>query len=306
MTSLTSTAHAPTPGARHGRSRAALVVPAQHPIRDRSSSSRIVARAHVPHPPRVGPGRARPGDTVSRDMFHPVGSQPPSVYWRRRWRSLGTLLILLVLLVVTARVLLGGDGAAGAAGRAAASSSPACRRPPAPRPRRVQHDARTHVRQHRRARASPTPSASTFAVHHRRRKRVRRSELDGAGGLRPQPTLHGRRPAEADAAGDQHRQDARACRISPTRRSSCASTTASRGSGAATTARCWPGTTTSPCCPARRCGSRSSGPGCPRARTARTPRTPCGPRQVVGAGTYTLYAYLAGEARAAPSQFSIS
>lgn len=45
-------------------------------------------------------------------MFHPVGSQPASVYWRRRLVFAGTLLLLAVLLVVTARVLFSEDGAA--------------------------------------------------------------------------------------------------------------------------------------------------------------------------------------------------
>lgn len=65
-----------------------------------------------PHLPRVGPGAAAVGDTVTIEMFRPVGTQPPSVYWRRRLLFLGTVLVLLVLIVITARVLLGGDGAA--------------------------------------------------------------------------------------------------------------------------------------------------------------------------------------------------
>jgi hypothetical protein len=37
-------------------------------------------------------------------MFHPVGPQPPSVYWRRRLALLGSAALLLVLLVLTVRI----------------------------------------------------------------------------------------------------------------------------------------------------------------------------------------------------------
>ena len=43
-------------------------------------------------------------------MFHPVGSQPPSVYWRRRLLAAGSLVILVVLLVVTISVASGSSG----------------------------------------------------------------------------------------------------------------------------------------------------------------------------------------------------
>src|SRR5690242_10728330 len=118
MTSLTSTAHALTPGARQGRSRAALSYQgnsrsARSPAKS-TSTSMTAASSHVGCTAiaarRAGP--AGPGRYRDPDMFHPVGSQPASVYWRRRLALLGTLLILVVLVIVTARVLLGGDGAA--------------------------------------------------------------------------------------------------------------------------------------------------------------------------------------------------
>ena len=37
-------------------------------------------------------------------MFHPVGSQPPSVYWRRRLALLGAIALLLVLLILTVKI----------------------------------------------------------------------------------------------------------------------------------------------------------------------------------------------------------
>jgi cytoskeletal protein RodZ len=51
-------------------------------------------------------------------MFHPVGSQPPSVYWRRRLLLIGSMALLLVLLVLTAKTLTssGGGKPAGAGG----------------------------------------------------------------------------------------------------------------------------------------------------------------------------------------------
>jgi hypothetical protein len=55
-------------------------------------------------------------------MFHPVGSQPPSVYWRRRLIVLGSVVLLLVLLVMTIKVITsGGNGPAGAQGPAPTS-----------------------------------------------------------------------------------------------------------------------------------------------------------------------------------------
>ena len=44
-------------------------------------------------------------------MFHPVGTQPSSVYWRRRLVLGFAVVALLALIVVTAKVVLGGGGA---------------------------------------------------------------------------------------------------------------------------------------------------------------------------------------------------
>jgi hypothetical protein len=38
-------------------------------------------------------------------MFHPVGPQPPSVYWRRRLLLLGSIALLIVLLLLTVRTV---------------------------------------------------------------------------------------------------------------------------------------------------------------------------------------------------------
>jgi hypothetical protein len=56
-------------------------------------------------------------------MFHPVGSQPPSVYWRRRFVLLASLVAVVVLIVLTARVVLSDDpGTSSAAGTGGPSS----------------------------------------------------------------------------------------------------------------------------------------------------------------------------------------
>lgn len=53
-------------------------------------------------------------------MFHPIGSQPPSVYWRRRLIVVAAAVLLVVLVVLTANALGGNDGRASTA----PSSSP--------------------------------------------------------------------------------------------------------------------------------------------------------------------------------------
>jgi len=55
-------------------------------------------------------------------MFHPVGPQPPAVYWRRRLVLAAAVVIVLVLLIMTIRALAS-DG--GGSGQVAASTPPA-------------------------------------------------------------------------------------------------------------------------------------------------------------------------------------
>ena len=58
-------------------------------------------------------------------MFHPVGSQPPSVYWRRRVLFVGSTVLVVVLLVVTLRAVTSDGGSANtAAGTTSSSSRP--------------------------------------------------------------------------------------------------------------------------------------------------------------------------------------
>ncbi len=59
-------------------------------------------------------------------MFHPVGSQPPSVYWRRRIILLGSVVLLVVLIVLTVNAMNSGTGgSANADGSSPTSTSSA-------------------------------------------------------------------------------------------------------------------------------------------------------------------------------------
>jgi hypothetical protein len=58
-------------------------------------------------------------------MFQPVGSEPASVYWRRRVILLASVLALIILLVVTVRVLFSDSGSSSAAaGRGPTAPAP--------------------------------------------------------------------------------------------------------------------------------------------------------------------------------------
>jgi hypothetical protein len=68
-------------------------------------------------------------------MFHPVGPQPPSVYWRRRLLVIGSLIVLIILLVMTIKVLTSdGSAATGAQGGASTSTGRTTSDPPATTP----------------------------------------------------------------------------------------------------------------------------------------------------------------------------
>lgn len=61
------------------------------------------------------------------DMFHPVGPQPPSVYWRRRLVLLGAIAVAIVLLAITVKIAAGGadQPAAGSTPRTQSNTPPA-------------------------------------------------------------------------------------------------------------------------------------------------------------------------------------
>jgi hypothetical protein len=88
-------------------------------------------------------------------MFHPHGPQPPSVYWRRRFVVIATAVLLLLLMVLTVHAMT--SGAAG-------------------RPNAAGHSPSTHVTRtghalapstrHRSASSSRTSSSTAPARHH--------------------------------------------------------------------------------------------------------------------------------------------
>jgi hypothetical protein len=70
-------------------------------------------------------------------MFHPVGSQPPSVYWRRRFILVASIVLLIVLLAVTIKVATGGSSGSPAAadttGHSKSAAPPTSSTPARPR-----------------------------------------------------------------------------------------------------------------------------------------------------------------------------
>jgi hypothetical protein len=57
-------------------------------------------------------------------MFHPVGSQPPSVYWRRRLFALGGVVLVIVLIALTVKIAAGGSDTAAGVTTPSPSSTP--------------------------------------------------------------------------------------------------------------------------------------------------------------------------------------
>jgi hypothetical protein len=81
-------------------------------------------------------------------MFHPVGPQPPSVYWRRRLVLLASIMLLIILLVLTVKIAAsdGGTTRPTAGAGAGPATTPALTSP---------QPAHTHHR------ASVTPTVTT-------------------------------------------------------------------------------------------------------------------------------------------------
>lgn len=89
-------------------------------------------------------------------MFHPVGSQPPSVYWRRRLLAVGVLVIVIVLLAVTVSALTSSSSGSPSAGPSARPAADSSSSRPAPR-----STASSHASSAGRPTTSPTGHAST-------------------------------------------------------------------------------------------------------------------------------------------------
>jgi cytoskeletal protein RodZ len=219
-------------------------------------------------------------------MFHPVGSQPPAVYWRRRLLLLGSVALLVILLILTVKIAASDGNAAASAG---GHTTPAVTTPAAPT---------THSHS---SRAPSTPdssssssksSSSSIASAPCVSKDLAVTAVAGQStyhvGDQPvlelQVTNTGSRPCVQNLADSQielrvYNGESRVwgshdCQIQPgTNDKTLAMNTPVR------VAITWSGLTSQPNC--------------------------AGTRQRVGAGTYTLYALLAGHTGKA-TQFTIS
>jgi hypothetical protein len=230
-------------------------------------------------------------------MFHPVGSQPPSVYWRRRLAFLGTVLILIVLVIVTARVLFGGDGSAAPLAGTGSSTHPATK--------------------------TSSPPTSTSAVHTSAPPSSSTSTTSGAStsASTPPPQRCDRTKLEVRAVTDAtsyHVGDKPKLmlQVTDTAKTSCVQDLADpqielrvyNGES-----RVWgshdckilTGTSDVTLLPAAPVRVTIVWSGLSSRENSAHTAAGCAPRQVVGAGTYTLYPYLAGKGGTA-SQFSIS
>jgi hypothetical protein len=229
-------------------------------------------------------------------MFHPVGPQPPAVYWRRRFILLAAAIALLVLLVLTVHaVRSNGEGTNGAQGpatptptqTAAAPSSSAKKTSSSPKSSAkstAKSSGKSSSAAAPRTTAAPPPkcdvkSLSITSVVGKSTYSVGDTPL-----LQMQVTNTGSKPCVQDLADQQvemrvYNGESRVwgshdCQIQPgTEVRTLAPNMAVR------VAITWSG--------------RTSQPGCN------------GTRQRVGAGTYTLYTALAGRTAKA-TQFSIS
>jgi hypothetical protein len=216
-------------------------------------------------------------------MFHPVGPQPPSVYWRRRLTVFGSLLLLIVLLVLTVRTATSDGTDPNAAG----GTSPAITTPAAS----TSHVHATHAHTSPRTSTSATKSSTAApkpcdpkdlaiaAVTTKSTYHVGDQPV-----LELQVTNTGSKPCVQDLAdkqvvlrvynGESRVWGSHDCQIEPgTNDRTLAVDTPVR------VAITWSGLTSQPHC--------------------------AGTRQRVGAGTYTLYAELSGKTGKA-TQFTIS
>jgi hypothetical protein len=105
-------------------------------------------------------------------MLHPVGPQPPSVYWRRRLLVLGSVVLLIVLIVLTVNTLKSGDGGQPVAGSGSPTTRPApstsTRPSTTPRPSSSSRSpSPSHSSRHTTPKPSPTPTptCSVAALH---------------------------------------------------------------------------------------------------------------------------------------------
>lgn len=223
-------------------------------------------------------------------MFHPVGPQPPTVYWRRRLLLLGSIALLMILLVLTVKIAASDGGTAPQAG--SGSSHTTSTTPPPARP--TTHPAtspRSQTTAHTSA-ASSSQSSSAGAPQPCDKTKLAVTAVAGKPSyhvgdqpvLELQVTNPGPKPCVQDLAdkqielrvynGESRVWGSHDCQIQPG--TTLRTLAVNQPVRVAIT---WSGLTSQPNC--------------------------AGTRQRVGAGTYTLYALLSGKTGKATT-FTIS
>jgi hypothetical protein len=214
-------------------------------------------------------------------MFHPVGSKPPTVYWRRRLSLVGAVIAVLVLVVLTAKAFAGGNDKplAGASTTSAHSpSTPITSSDPRPSSTSTTHDETSGT-------STAVPSACDLAKlkvvavvgktsYPVGAQPVVELQVTNAG---PAPCVQNLADSQIELRvynGSSRVWGSHDCAIQPGTKSRTLAV-----GRAYLSAVLW--------------GGLSSEPGCK------------GTRQRIGAGQYTLYALLSGK-QGTPAQFSIS
>lgn len=218
-------------------------------------------------------------------MFHPVGPQPPSVYWRRRLVLLGSIGLLVILMTITVKIATSDGSAPTAAG--GGQTTPAVITPVASGSQ--SHSSAPPTRSHTTTSTtkSSSPAAppcdaknlavaavSTQSTYHVGDQPVLELQVTNTG---PQPCVQDLADKQVELKvynGESRVWGSHDCQIQPgTNERTLAVDTPVR------VAITWSGLSSQPHC--------------------------AGTRQRVGAGTYTLYALLAGKTGRA-TQFTIS
>lgn len=220
-------------------------------------------------------------------MFHPVGPQPPTVYWRRRLVLLGSIALLIILLALTVKTVTAkSDGSTAAAGTGTNTTSPSTTHVTSP-----SHTSRSPSSTSTSPSSSPRTSSSAAAPLPCAAKDLSLQAVAAKSSYQvgDQPVLElqvtntGSKPCVQDLAdrqvelrvynGESRVWGSHDCQVQPgTNERVLAVNTPVR------VAVTWSGLTSQPRC--------------------------AGTRQRVGAGTYTLYAELSGHTGKA-TQFTI-
>jgi hypothetical protein len=223
-------------------------------------------------------------------MFHPVGPQPPSVYWRRRLLLLGSIGLLVILMTITIKIATSDGTEPAAAGAGRPRTTPALTTPVLTTPvMSSSHSSSPPTRPRTTATASASSSVaappcesnnltvaavSTKSTYHVGDQPVLELQVTNTG---PAPCVQDLADKQVELKvynGESRVWGSHDCQIQPgTNDRTLAVDTPVR------VAITWSGLSSQPNC--------------------------AGTRQRVGAGTYTLYAVLSGKTGRA-TQFTIS